>query len=86
MRARRMVGTMLVAGLLAALAPVAAAGAGPRATTEATKDPVIIVAGTLAGQTLASVYYEPLAARLTAELRPGAGPSLGKFRPPPPRP
>lgn len=67
MRARRMVGTMLVAGLLAALAPVAAAGAGPRATTEATKDPVIIVAGTLAGQTLASVYYEPLAARLRAD-------------------
>ncbi len=67
MRARRWIGTMLVAGLLAALAPMAAASAAPRGATEATRDPVIIVAGTLAGQTLAGVYYEPLAARLRAD-------------------
>jgi triacylglycerol lipase len=33
----------------------------------ATKDPVIIVAGTFAGQGLASVYYAPLKARLQAD-------------------
>lgn len=33
----------------------------------ATKDPVIIVAGTFAGQTVASIYYAPLAARMRAD-------------------
>jgi triacylglycerol lipase len=32
-----------------------------------TKDPVVIVAGTFAGEGLASVYYAPLAARLRAD-------------------
>lgn len=67
MRGRRLIGAVLVAGLVAVLAPAAAASASPRpAAAAAGRDPVIIVAGTLAGQTLASVYYEPLAARLRA--------------------
>ena len=72
MRGRRLIGAVLVAGLVAALTPVASAAAATasasssRPAAEAGGDPVIIVAGTLAGQTLASVYYEPLAARLRA--------------------
>lgn len=68
-RVRRMIAAALVAVLAAMVAPVGVPGAGasPSPATEATKDPVIIVAGTLAGQTLASVYYAPLAARLRAE-------------------
>lgn len=38
-----------------------------RAEAAPAKDPVIIVAGTFAGQGLASVYYAPLAARLRAD-------------------
>ncbi len=66
---QRRIAAVLAAGLVlvALLAPVTAASAAPRSATEATRDPVIIVAGTLAGQTLASVYYEPLAARLRAD-------------------
>ena len=47
----------------------AAAGLGGVATPAGalTKDPVVIVAGTFAGQGLASVYYAPLAARLRAD-------------------
>lgn len=73
MRGRRLIGTVLAVGLVAALAPIAAASAEPmargavRPAAEAGRDPVIIVAGTLAGQTLASVYYAPLAARLRAD-------------------
>ena len=67
MRARRMIGTMLVAGLLAALGSATASGAAPRPAPEAGRDPVIIVAGTLAGQAVSSIYYAPLAARLRAD-------------------
>ncbi len=42
-----------------------AAGTAP--AQAATKDPVIIVAGTFAGEGIASVYYAPLAARLRAD-------------------
>src|SRR5690606_968171 len=38
-----------------------------RAEAATVKDPVIIVAGTFAGQGLSSVYYAPLAARLRAD-------------------
>ncbi|MGZ6912155.1 MAG: esterase/lipase family protein [Acidimicrobiia bacterium] len=60
--ARRIVGILLVSvcsavGLGAVGAPAGAA----------TKDPVVIVAGTFAGQGLANVYYAPLAARLRAD-------------------
>ncbi len=65
MRSRRLIGAVLVAGLVTALAPMASAA--PRPAADAGRDPVIIVAGTLAGQTLAGVYYEPLAARLRAQ-------------------
>ena len=65
MRVRRLTVAALVIAALALVAPSASsASAAPRA---AAKDPVVIVAGTLAGQTLASVYYEPLAARLRAD-------------------
>lgn len=70
MRSRRLIGAVLVAGVLALLVPTTAASAAvsaSRPATEAGRDPVVIVAGTLAGQTLASVYYEPLAARLRAD-------------------
>lgn len=43
------------------IVPSSSAGAAPA------KDPVIIVAGTFAGQGLASIYYAPLAARLRAD-------------------
>lgn len=66
-RVRRMIAAALVAALAVVAAPLGSASAAPSAGTEATKDPVIIVAGTLAGQTLASVYYQPLAARLRAD-------------------
>lgn len=62
---RRMLAAAVVAVLAAVAAPAASAGAAPAAI--AGRDPVIIVAGTLAGQTLASIYYEPLAARLRAD-------------------
>lgn len=48
---------------------MAVAGLGATASAPAgavTPDPVVIVAGTFAGQGLASVYYAPLAARLQA--------------------
>ena len=64
MRARRLIGAVLVAGLLAALGPAAGAGAATAPATEGSKDPVIIVAGTFANQALANVYYEALATRL----------------------
>ncbi len=68
MRGRRLIGAVLVAGMLAVLAPTAAASAAPRpAAAAAGRDPVIIVAGTLAGQALAGVYYAPLASRLRAQ-------------------
>ncbi len=67
MRARRVIGAAVVAVVLAVFVPVAAAPVASAAPTEAAKDPVIIVAGTLAGHTLASIYYEPLAARLRAD-------------------
>ena len=51
--------TALVLSITAAVAPTPAHAD--------TKDPVIIVAGTFAGQGLASVYYAPLAARLRAD-------------------
>lgn len=41
--------------------------AAPTPAGAATKDPVIIVAGTFAGEGVASVYYAPLAARLRAD-------------------
>jgi len=41
----------------------------PTPAQAATNDPVIIVAGTFAGQGVASVYYAPLAARLRADGR-----------------
>ena len=62
---RRMLAAAVVAVLAAMAAPAASADAAPAAI--AGRDPVIIVAGTLAGQTLASIYYEPLAARLRAD-------------------
>lgn len=66
MRVRRLAMTALLAATVAVLAPAApVASAAPAAA--APKDPVIIVAGTLAGHTLASVYYAPLAARLKAD-------------------
>jgi triacylglycerol esterase/lipase EstA (alpha/beta hydrolase family) len=49
---------MGLVALAAPATPAAAAGA---------KDPVVIVAGTFAGQGLASIYYAPLAARLRAD-------------------
>jgi triacylglycerol esterase/lipase EstA (alpha/beta hydrolase family) len=61
-RIKKLVASALVA-LLAATA-VGAVGASPAAA--ATPDPVIIVAGTSANQTLASVFYAPMAARLRA--------------------
>lgn len=64
---RRLIAALLVAVLVSAVAPIAAAGAAPAARAAVPKDPVIIVAGTLAGRTLASIYYEPLAARLRAD-------------------
>lgn len=51
---------------------VAVAGLGATAPVPAgavTPDPVVIVAGTFAGQGLASIYYAPLAARLQADGR-----------------
>jgi len=67
MMGRRLIAAALVAVLAAMAAPIGSASAAPVAGTEATKDPVIIVAGTLAGQTLASIYYAPLATRLRAD-------------------
>jgi triacylglycerol lipase len=62
----------------------AASPAGAR-TAQASADPVVIVAGTFAGETAADVFYQPLAARLAADGRqsqifglPGSG--LGDIR------
>ena len=52
-----------VVAVVAFLSPVASAAPA----VAAGKDPVIIVAGTFAGEGIASVYYAPLAARLRAE-------------------
>ena len=52
------VAVVSMTGVVAVAAPVGAAPA---------KDPVVIVAGTFAGQGAASVYYAPLAARLRAD-------------------
>jgi triacylglycerol esterase/lipase EstA (alpha/beta hydrolase family) len=61
MRVRRLVASAIALVLLALVAPLSgSAGA-------ATRDPVIIVAGTSANQPLASIYYAPLAARLRAD-------------------
>ena len=69
MRVRRLIGTVLVAGLLAAVGPATAtaATAAPAPAPEAGRDPVIIVAGASAGQAFSSIYYAPLAARLRAD-------------------
>jgi len=53
--------TALVLSITAAVAPTPAHAV--------TNDPVVIVAGTFAGQGLASVYYAPLASRLRADGR-----------------
>lgn len=53
--------TALLLSITATLAPT------PAPASAETKDPVIIVAGTFAGQGLASVYYAPLKARLQAD-------------------
>ena len=52
-----------VVAVVAFLSPVASA----TPAVAAAKDPVIIVAGTFAGEGIASVYYAPLATRLRAE-------------------
>ncbi len=56
--ASRLVSVCGAAGLVATATPAGAVTA---------KDPVVIVAGTFAGQGIASVYYAPLAARLRAD-------------------
>lgn len=53
--------------LMATLIVVAGALALAKPAQAATKDPVIIVAGTFVGEGLASVYYAPLAARMRAD-------------------
>lgn len=60
---------MRVRGVVLAAVLVAAAAVSitPRAEAAPAKDPVIIVAGTFAGQPAASVFYAPLAARLRAD-------------------
>jgi triacylglycerol lipase len=62
---------MRLRGAFAALAALftIVAGVPLAAPAEAapSRDPVIIVAGTFAGQTVSSVFYAPLAARLRAE-------------------
>lgn len=57
----------ILAAVVALFVSVAAVpwSAGPAAA--APRDPVIIVAGTFAGQPVASVFYAPLAARLRAD-------------------
>ena len=63
---------MRVRGVLAALAALLTIvvgvpfGAGGAEATPA-RDPVIIVAGTFAGQPAASIFYAPMAARLRAD-------------------
>jgi triacylglycerol lipase len=56
------------AGIVAAIVltvTVVTSGASPAQAV--TKDPVVIVAGTFAGQAVASVFYAPMAARLRAD-------------------
>ena len=57
----------LVVRLTIAVAVVFAAAFASPAGAAAPRDPVIIVAGTFAGQGAADVYYAPLAARLRAD-------------------
>jgi triacylglycerol esterase/lipase EstA (alpha/beta hydrolase family) len=71
MGARRLVAACAVAAL-ASLISFAGLGAGAGAAGAApvqapAKDPVIVVAGTFAGDFVADVYYAPLAARLRAD-------------------
>ena len=57
---------MRVRGVLAAFAAVVTllVGVGQPAEAAPSRDPVIIVAGTFAGQPVAGIFYAPLAARL----------------------
>ena len=61
----RLRNTVVAAAVAVACSLASLAAASPAAA--ATRDPVIIVAGTFAGQGVASVYYAPLAARLAAD-------------------